>query len=71
MLDVAGQAPALTPEQRDVLGQVLGDAIAWREPAGQCSDCDDSPSGLCQDHAEDLDRCDAYGLLATALGGEL
>jgi hypothetical protein len=63
--------PALTGQQIEILGQVLADAIAWREPAGQCADCDVSPAGLCQDHAEDLDRCDSYGLLARALGVEL
>jgi hypothetical protein len=66
-----GQAPALDAGQLVTLGQVLGDAIAHREPCGSCVDCDDSPAGLCEDHAEDLDRCDAYGLLAKALGVEL
>ena len=64
VLDVIGQS-------RVVLGQALGDAIAHREPGGFCIDCDAYPSGLCCDHAEDLDRCDAYGELARTLGVEL
>ncbi len=66
-----GQAPALDAEQLATFAQALGDAIAHREPGGFCIDCDAHPSGLCEDHAEDLDRCDAYGLLAKALGVEL
>jgi hypothetical protein len=68
---IDGQAPALTAEQLAVLRQALGDGIAHREPGGFCIDCDAHPAGLCVDHAEDLDRCDAYGLLAKALGVEL
>ena len=66
-----GQAPALDAGQLDTLRQALGDAIAHREPGGFCIDCDQHPAGLCADHAEDLDRCDAYGQLASALGVEL
>ena len=61
----------LTTAELGALRQALGDAIAHREPCGSCVDCDEHPSGLCEDHAEDLDRCDAYGLLAKALGIEL
>ncbi len=68
---IDGQPPALAAEQLGVLRQALGDAIARREPAGFCIDCDAHPAGLCCDHAEDLDWCDAYGELASALGVEL
>ena len=71
VLDVAGQGPALTPQQRDVLGQVLADAVYYRDPQGICADCDDSPSGTCQDHAADLDKTDAYLALARSLGIEV
>jgi hypothetical protein len=64
-------APALTPDQRVVLRQVLADAIAYREPAGACIDCDASPVSLCDDHAGDLDRTDAYLALAGSLGIEV
>jgi hypothetical protein len=57
--------------QGAVLGQVLADAIAYRDPSGACADCEQHPAGLCQDHAEDLDRTDAYLALARDLGIEV
>lgn len=70
VLDVI-DGQALIAEQFGTLRQALGDAIARREPGGFCIDCDQHPAGLCFDHAGDLDLCDAYGLLAKALGVEL
>ncbi len=54
-----------------VLGQVLADAIFYREPSGDCDDCDQHPAGLCEPHAADLDRCDDYLWLARELGVEV
>jgi hypothetical protein len=64
-------AARITPQQAATLGQVLADAIAWREPSGACADCDKHPAGLCADHAADLDRTDAYLALARQLGAEV
>lgn len=58
----------LTAGQRELLAAVLADAIDRREPSGSCADCEEHPSGLCWDHAADLDRCDAYLGLARQLG---
>jgi len=61
----------LSPAGAATLGQALGDAIAYRDPAGDCTGCEAHPAGLCQDHAEDLDKADAYIELAGALGIEV
>jgi hypothetical protein len=61
----------LTAEQRDVLGQVLADAVTYRDPSGACTGCDASPAGLCADHAEDLDKTDLYLALARHLAIEV
>jgi len=53
-----------------VLGQALADATAYREPSGDCADCDSHPAGLCEPHAGDLDQADAYAALALELGIE-
>lgn len=53
------------------LGQVLADAVARREPSGFCTDCEVHPASLCEPHAADLDRCDAYLALAAELGIEV
>ena len=74
VLDVAGQAPALSPAQLAVLGQALGDAVTYREAAASdfaCADCVAHPAGLCADHAADLDKTDAYLQLARTLGIEV
>jgi hypothetical protein len=57
--------------QRGILRQALTDAIAYRDPSGICPDCDVHPAGLCSDHAEDLDKTDAYLALARQLGLEM
>ena len=56
--------------QREVLAQALADAIACRstEP---CVDCIADPSGMCNDHAADLDLTDAYLALGRELGIEV
>jgi hypothetical protein len=61
----------LTPDQLATLGQVLADAITYRDPAGDCAGCEAHPAGLCEDHAADLDKTDAYLKLAAALGIEV
>ena len=62
-----GTQVVVSPGQLEVIGQALANAIAYRTPEGFCRDCEDSPSGLCLDHAADLDRTDSY----LALGREL
>jgi hypothetical protein len=62
---------ALSAEQLATLGQALGDAATYRDPAGDCTDCEAHPAGLCEDHAADLDKTDAYLKLAAALGIEV
>jgi hypothetical protein len=53
----------------EVLAGALADAIIYREsgPDGPCTGCDESPAGLCADHAADLGKASAY----LALGREL
>ena len=57
--------------QLETLRQALTDAIAYRDPSGTCPDCDLHPAGLCEDHAQDLDKTDAYLALAAELGIEV
>ena len=70
-LDRTEQGPALSPGQLAVIGQVLTDAITYRDPSGACTACEDHPAGLCEDHAADLDKTDAYLALARELGVEM
>lgn len=68
----AEQATVVLDEaQREVLGQALADALEYRMPDGFCSDCEASPVDLCDAHAADLDRTDAYLVLARDLGIEV
>jgi hypothetical protein len=66
-----GTQGGLDHGQREVLGQALADAIAHRDPAGLCPECDGRPEGLCNDHAADLDLTDAYLALGRELGIEV
>ena len=66
-----GARPALTAADLGILGQALADAVAYRDPAGSCPDCDTHPAELCQDHAADIDKADAYLALADSLGIEV
>ena len=65
------QAAALTPRQREVLAAALADAVTYRDPSGDCTGCEAHPAGLCDDHAADLDKTDAYLELAGQLGIEV
>ena len=58
----------LGPAQLAALGDALADAIDRCEPSGFCADCEKHPAGLCEHHAADLGRCDAYLTLARQLG---
>jgi hypothetical protein len=70
MTTTAQVLDGLTEEQRQVLGQMAADAIAAREPSGDCSDCE--PDGaLCADHEADLARADGYHRTASVLGLDL
>jgi hypothetical protein len=64
-------AAGLAADQLVVLGQALSDAVTYRDPAGACTSCEAHPAGLCEDHAADLDKTDAYLALARALGIEV
>ena len=59
--------------QAEVLSSAISDAIDFRRDAadGSCADCEVYPSGLCLDHAADLDRADDYVALARELGLEI
>jgi hypothetical protein len=70
-LDAGEPGPLEHLGQRGILRQALTDAIAYRDPSGICPDCDAHPAGLCSDHAEDLDKTDAYLELARSLGIEV
>jgi hypothetical protein len=71
VLDVVRANVSLSDDQLVLLGQVIADAVTYRDPSGVCPDCDASPAALCDDHAEDLDRTDAYLALARDLGIEV
>ncbi len=70
-LDVVRASVSLTDEELVILGQAISDAITYRDPSGVCPDCDASAAGLCDDHADDLDKTDAYLALARDLGFEV
>jgi len=70
LLSVIGRQGAVLADL-DVLGQALDDAVTYRNSAGSCTACDDSPAELCQDHAADIDKVDAYLALAGSLGIEV
>jgi hypothetical protein len=66
--------PAVTGDQREVLAAALSDAIGYREARGSgdyCTDCEARASGICDDHAADLDLAVAYQLLADELAVEV
>jgi hypothetical protein len=58
-----------TPEQREVLGQALADAVHYRDPPVWCSACL-APDRLCKECADGLARARAYLALSRALGLE-
>jgi hypothetical protein len=66
-----GARGGLDNGQREVLGSALADALRFRDPVGGCEECERRDSGLCDDHAADLDLCDAYLYLARELGIEV
>ena len=76
-IDIPDEVPPaprpLDDAQREVLGQGLGDAVAYwqREAGGKCDDCENSAAALCDDHAAALDRIDVYKTLARELGIEV
>jgi hypothetical protein len=65
-----GQVLAVLDESVGVLGEALADAIQYRDPGGLCDACDASVASICDDHADDLNKTDAYLALAAALGIE-
>ena len=73
--DVTGLTPSggarLSPADVLILGQILADALAWREPCGPCHDCPAGPGKACPDHVEDETRSAAYLRLAGDLGIEV
>jgi hypothetical protein len=76
VLDVIGglgeaSPTALDEGQREVLGRALGDAIWWRTDTSRCEACIQSPSGVCEQHAPDLNLRDAYIRLSHELGIEV
>lgn len=68
---VAQAGRELSPASLAVLRSALADAIEYRRPAGDCTDCEVHPAGLCDPHADDLDQADLYAKLAKQLGAEL
>lgn len=67
----ATAAALLGEAQRELLGEVLADALEHRMPDARCADCEAHPAGLCDGCAADLDRTDAYLALARDLGIEV
>ncbi|HTW00240.1 MAG TPA: hypothetical protein VMF87_08050 [Streptosporangiaceae bacterium] len=68
---VLGQLLDVISESAEVLGHALDDAIDWRTPGLSCSDCEDSPSAPCSDHASDAALVDRYFALAAVFGIEV
>jgi hypothetical protein len=62
-------APAVLPEQREVLRQALADAVYYRDPPAQCRACE-ALDGLCDECAAGLARARAYLALGRELGVE-
>ncbi len=50
------------------LARALTDAIAYRQPAGRCDDCDKALEGRCAGHVADQVRADSYRGLGLLLG---
>ena len=69
--DGTSTATVVTSDQCGVLGQALGDAIAWRTGEDFCGGCEQSPTGVCETHQAELDQRDSYIKLARELGIEV
>ena len=70
---VAERLHLLDGGQLEILASALGDAIDYRDlrvNGGQCADCEAHPAALCDDHAADVNRADAYIVLGRELGIE-
>jgi len=59
------------PEQRAVLAQALADAIAHREPPGDCPDCRLTDALWCRAHEDGMEAIGAYRQLGLTLGIEV
>lgn len=66
----AAPTAVLTPDRLARLGAVFADAIAYRQPSGDCTGCADDPGGLCGDHAADLGEAEDHARLRDELGIE-
>jgi hypothetical protein len=66
---IEGQATAPGADQLATVLAALEDASAWRKLRGTsvCQACAQHPAELCEDHAADLDRAEAYDRLAATL----
>jgi hypothetical protein len=58
------------PDQHEVLGSALADAVYYRDPPVECSACD-AQEELCDSCAAGLARARAYLALGRELGVEL
>ena len=58
------------PEQREVLGNALADAVYYRDPPVECSACD-AQEELCDACASGLARARTYLALGRELGVEI
>jgi hypothetical protein len=61
--------PPVAPEQRELLGQALADAVYYRDPPLECAACEES-CGLCERCAAGLAQARAYLELRRVLGLE-
>jgi hypothetical protein len=61
----------LSTAQRSTVIAALDDAAVFRteRAAAYCLECAESPTDLCEAHADDLDQADAYRHVARELGG--
>jgi hypothetical protein len=60
----------LSPADLDTVLGALADSAGWHEYRASltCPDCDVSPDGLCDEHAQALDLAGIYGSVARRLG---
>ena len=73
LLEVIGEQRGadLTDVQREVLAHAIADAVAWCTDEDFCGGCEQSPTGVCATHQDELDQRDAYVKLARQLGIEV
>lgn len=68
-----GAKVELTKADVITIMQALSDAEGWRRGRVDhwCARCENAPQARCEEHLADMDRANAYGVLAAALADVL